>query len=707
MNSQSTCKKNRAFVFLLLLIGIVYSNTLDAEWHLDDYHNILNNPWVHIDDLYPETLKKTFFASHDKGEYRGENIYRPAAMLSFAFNWYFGKDEVTGYHLVNIVIHILAAFFLFLSVYTLLDAPNVREQFKYDRYSIALLPAVLWAIHPIQIQAVTYIVQRMASMAGMFFIAAIYTYLKARLTPVFYKKILFVFVSLLLFVLAISSKQNAAILPLVIVVIEYIFFQDLQKFEVRKLSVFLFGLTLIFVIAGGTFLFLESNVTSLLQTYSNRPFTLWERLITEARVVLFYLYQLFYPVSSNFSIAHDITLSTSVFSPWTTLPAIFSIILILIAAFLIAHRIPLLSFAVIFFFLNHIIESSIIPLELVFEHRNYIPSMFLFVPISSGICVILDQYKNSGKPFLFYTYSLIVTGLVMVIGIGTYTRNFDWLTEKSFWDDALIKAPDIARPYQNLAVSYYSKIGDHDTAIELLEKSIDLKDSKPNYSRMIAFHNLSKIYVRKNEMIAALDYAEKAVNAQSADIAVENYIKILIQTEKLESAIANANRFIESSQGNERGLELKTIALIKMENFQDAEKSALKLIKKDPFNTRYLMYFGLIHSSLLNFEKADYYLSRAADRRTPDRLPIYLSLINNSINAGFERKTFTYMERIFKIFTIHDIRQKIAAIQNETYPVFVISIQEIETRLNLYLEELIRAKKGNADEVLEEGRIDN
>jgi tetratricopeptide (TPR) repeat protein len=208
-------------------------------------------------------------------------------------------------------------------------------------------------------------------------------------------------------------------------------------------------------------------------------------------------------------------------------------------------------------------------------------------------------------------------------------------------------------------------------------------------------------------MITALDYAEKAVNAQSAAIAVENYIKILIQTEKLESAIANANRFIESSQGNERGLELKTIALIKLKNFQDAEKSALKLIKKDPFNTRYLMYFGLIHSSLLNFEKADYYLSRAADRRTPDRLPIYLSLINNSINAEFDKKTSIYMERIFKIFTIHDIRQKIAAIQNETYPVFVISIQEIETRLNLYLEELIRTKKGNADEVLEEGRIDN
>jgi hypothetical protein len=699
--------KCTAFALIVLIVGIVYSNTLDADWHLDDFHNITKNPWIQIDNLYPETLKNTFFAGYDKGEYKGENIYRPVAMFSFAINWYFGKDDVTGYHVVNILIHMITALFLFLSVYTLLHTPNVREKFKDNRYSIALLAAVLWAVHPIQTQAVTYIVQRMASMAGLFFIAAMYAYLKARLFFGFYQKILFFTLSAFLFALAISSKENAAMLPLVLLVVEVIFFHNFQLPKIKKRSVVLACLILIFVIIGCTFLFLDNNVVSFLQKYSYRPFTLSERLMTEARVVLFYLYQLFYPVSSNFSIAHDITLSTSMFSPWTTLPSLFSVILALLAAFVIAHRIPVLSFAVIFFFLNHIIESSIIPLELVFEHRNYIPSMFLFVPISSGICVIQDRYKNSGKPFLFYTYSLIVTGLVIVIGIGTYTRNFDWLTEKSFWDDALIKAPDSARPYQNLAVSYYSKIGDHGTAIELLEKSIDLKDSKPNYSRMIAFHNLSQNYVRKNEMITALDYAEKAVNAQSAAIAVENYIKILIQTEKLESAIANANRFIESSQGNERGLELKTIALIKLKNFQDAEKSALKLIKKDPFNTRYLMYFGLIHSSLLNFEKADYYLSRAADRRTPDRLPIYLSLINNSINAEFDKKTSIYMERIFKIFTIHDIRQKIAAIQNETYPVFVISIQEIETRLNLYLEELIRTKKGNADEVLEEGRIDN
>jgi protein O-mannosyl-transferase len=682
-------KNCRPLVLIILIIGIVYSNTLDAEWHLDDFHNITDNPWIKIENLYPESLKNTFFAAYDKGEYRGENIYRPAAMFSFALNWYFGKTDVTGYHVVNILIHMIAALFLFLCVYTLLNTPNVREKFQNKRYSIALLAAVLWAIHPIQIQAVTYIVQRMASMAGMFFITSMYTYLKARLSQDFFKRYLLFFVSSILFILAISSKQNAAMLPLLLVVIEFVFFQDFRKPKIRRLSLLVFCLFFVFIILGGTFLFLDNNAVSFLEKYSQRPFTLPERLMTEARVVLFYVYQLFYPVSSNFSIVHDITLSTSLFSPWTTLPAIIAIISIVAGAFLAAPRMPVLSFAVIFFLVNHIIESTIIPLELVFEHRNYIPSMFVFVPISAGICNVLDRYGKSDKQFLFYTYGLITTILIIAVGVGTYTRNFDWLTEKSFWEDALNKAPDSARPYQNLAVSYYMKIGDHDTAVELLEKAIDLKDSKPNYSKMISFLNLSKNFARKNEMDTALKYAEKAVTALSADIAVENLITTLIKVEKLESALANANQYIENRTKNKKGTELKTIVLIKLGYFQKAENSALQLFKKDPFNGKYIMYFGLVHSALANFEKADYYLYKVANRRTLDRLPIYLSLINNSINAGFEEKTKAYIEQMFQMFSIYDIKNTIKSIQDEKYPIFLISFPEIEPQIDLYVEDIL------------------
>jgi tetratricopeptide (TPR) repeat protein len=495
-------------------------------------------------------------------------------------------------------------------------------------------------------------------------------------------------------------------LPLLLVVIEFVFFQDLRKPKIRRVALLIFCLFFAVIIITGIFMLLDNSVMSFLESvvpflkrYSYRSFTLTERLMTETRVILFYLYQLFYPVSSNFSIAHDIILSTSLISPWTTLPAIIVIILVVIAAFLTAHRMPVLSFAVIFFFVNHIIESSIIPLELVFEHRNYIPSMFVFVPISAGICNVLDRYGKSDKQFLFYIYGLITTVLIIAIGVGTYTRNFDWLTEKSFWEDALNKAPNSARPYQNLAV-YYSKIGDHDTAIELLEKSIDLKDSKPNFSRMITFLNLSQNFAKKNEMDSALMYAEKAINAQSADIAVENYIATLINAGRLEPALENANKFIETRPKNKKGLELKTIALIKLKYLQQAEKSALQLFKRDPFNGKYIMYFGIVHSALENFEKADFYLDRAAIMRSPDRLPIHLSLINNSINAGFEKKTKAYIERMFQMFSIHDIKNTMKNIKDEKYPVFLISIPEIELQIESYIDEIL--KTGMTDEKIDE-----
>lgn len=684
---NSSIEKNcTAFILILLIIGFVYSNTLDADWHLDDYHNILKNPWIHIDDFYPETVKQTFFAAFDKGEYTGENIYRPIVMFSFAVNWYFGKKDVFGYHLINIGIHMLSALFLFLCIKTLLTTPNIREKYRGDRYSIALLATVLWAVHPIQIQGVTYIVQRMASMAGMFYIAAFYTYLKARLVPEYFKKVPLLGVSLLLFVLAVFSKQNAVLLPLVLLAMEFVFFRSLSRTEIKKLA----GLGIVFILlfsaAAGVLLYFDSHRIAFIDQYSSRPFSLSERLMTEARVMFLYLYQLFYPVSSNYSIAHDIPLSTSLIRPWTTLPSILFIFGSVSAAIFTAYRLPLLSFAVLFFFINHLVESTFIPLEIVFEHRNYIPSMFLFVPVAAAIWTVLEKYREQpDKRPLFYIYALIAAGLIMIVGIGTYTRNMDWRTEKGFWEDAQEKAPGLARPLQNLAVSYYLKIRDYDTAAELLERAIDLKDSNPGSAKMVSYHNLSRIFVKKNEMEAACLNAEKAVNAYPEDMAVVNYIDILIRANRLDTALLSAERYIQKKPDEMKGYEFKTIVLIKQDQFQKAEESALKLIKREPFNIKYITYFGLVHSGLGHYAKADFYLKKAFGGKSPDRLSIYLALIGNSIRAGDEEKTAVYTERLFERFTIHAIDKKLKSIQDETYPLFSLPVQKIEKQCKAYL----------------------
>ena len=178
-------KKGNLIFFLLLFLIVLsaYSTNFSASWHFDDYPNIVDNPRIHINDIRFDTLKGTFFAAYDKGQYLGNRVYRSVSMFTFALNWYMGEDNVIGYHIANNIIHLLTTLFLFLTVLNLFMSPNLKGKYQGNEYVIAFLCTVLWAVNPVQTQAITYIVQRMASLAAMFYIIGIYFYLKTRMSP--------------------------------------------------------------------------------------------------------------------------------------------------------------------------------------------------------------------------------------------------------------------------------------------------------------------------------------------------------------------------------------------------------------------------------------------------------------------------------------------------------------------------------------------
>jgi hypothetical protein len=374
--------KWRIFILFFLLCLVCYSNTFNVPFHFDDFHNITNNSRLHLDNLYPETIYDAAF--ENKGGNR--RLYRPVSNLSIAVNWYLGQSNVIGYHFFNISIHILTAFFLYLTCVNLLKTPNLCRQYNENSYFIAVLAACLWALNPIQTQAVTYIVQRMASMAAMFYIMGIFCYLKARLGDCWKKRLLWSAGVVIVFLLAVGSKENAIMFPMSLLLVEIVFFQNMANQEIRKKMLLIGSLVLVIVFVAGVWLFLSSEfINHILSGYERRTFTFTERVLTQPRIVAFYLSQIFYPIADRLSLDHDIVVSTGLFSPWTTFAAIVLIVgLISIAIWQIKKR-PLLAFAILFFFLNHIIESSVIALELIFEHRNYLPSLFLFLPIAAGL----------------------------------------------------------------------------------------------------------------------------------------------------------------------------------------------------------------------------------------------------------------------------------------------------------------------------------
>ncbi len=243
---------------------------------------------------------------------------------------------------------------------------------------------------------------------------------------------------------------------------------------------------------------------STFQTLSGkRSFSLTERLMTEPRIVMNYLIQIFYPLLNRFSIEHPITISTSLVEPITTLLSLLSITGLLIFGLLKIHRFPALSLAILFYFLNQIVESSFISLELVFEHRNYLPSLFLFLPVAIGVVQGLRYFQRENKQAMFFLCSSVMTLLLIVIGMTTFTRNGTWGSEKTLWEDALEKAPLSARPWGSLAF-YYSTTGDYDKALELYEVSLT-KQRITGFFPAIILRNMGFIYAIKHDYERALD----------------------------------------------------------------------------------------------------------------------------------------------------------------------------------------------------------
>jgi tetratricopeptide (TPR) repeat protein len=495
-------------LFFLLLAG--YFNSFQAEWHFDDVPNILLNSALHISDLSPASIKQTFFAYP---EHPG-TFLRPVSNLTFALNWFFHQDSIFGYHLINFFIHLTTALFLYQSCLLLLNTPVCTSRKLANKYVIAGLAAIFWAVNPVQTQAVTYIVQRMAALAAMFTIIGVWCFLKARMqTQNNWKQIIFYFSVGLSFLLAVNSKENAIVFPASIILIEFIFFQQDLRFNWKIVSillgsVFLILLTTIFFKGPDFFL-------SIAQSYNDRDFTMLQRVLTEARIVIFYLSLLFYPAPFRLSLIHDFQLSHSLFDPLTTLAAVFFLGLLTILPLFSYKRFPLTAFAILFFLLNHIVESTILNLELIFEHRNYLPSLFLFLPVAASIATLLETFQKKNK-FVYISLFTVTIFILIFLVTGTFSRNKIWLNEKNLWTDAMVKAPNDARPYINLGYSYLQE-NRLQEAFKLNLISLDKAAATPWKARFFALNNLGNIMVDTGNYDESINFFSKAAAISKAD----------------------------------------------------------------------------------------------------------------------------------------------------------------------------------------------
>ena len=472
---------------LIIMFGaMAYSSSLNAPFYLDDYDNIINNIDIKITIMNMKSLANVSAKSHIPT--------RPVAYISFAINHYFNNDSVVPYHIVNIAIHLLSGIFLYLVLLNTLNmfSENYNEE---DKYLIAFFGALLWLLHPLHTQSVTYIVQRMNSMSAMFFLVSLYAYIEARKISNRKYKILLFTASVLSWLLALGSKENAITLPMFILLYEWFFFQNRSWQWIKKqlpfllLGVFL-GLTLVFV-------YLGSNPLDAIQhAYGGRNFTMVERVLTQPRVVFYYLGFLVFPLPSRLSLEHDFLISKSLIDPITTLFSISGILVLVVIGLLSSKNHRILSYAILWFIGNLVLESSVIGLEIIFEHRTYLPTMMLFVLLPMIILAVFRSRKIS------------VSILVLVsifFAVFTCQRNAVWNNPDQFWQGMVRAAPNNFRVFNNYSDYLYSN-GRYGKSITAAKQALKLSPDS-----VVPFINIGNSYSAQGNIYKAIETFEQVI----------------------------------------------------------------------------------------------------------------------------------------------------------------------------------------------------
>lgn len=647
----------KVVLFIAAIVIPVYANTFDAAWHLDDLPNIVNNKALHLSTTTPQHLWNTFFAS----PLHPGNLYRPLACLSFALNYYFGGVNPPGYHLVNLGFHLATAFALFLLSVRILSFARIRGETTEnspDIFSIALLGTILWAIHPIQTQAVTYIVQRMAVMAAFFYLLAMLCFLKARTAETFREQCQYTVFCLFCFLCALGSKENAIMLPFTLMLMEWCFFRKGGSGFLRRpftwilVCLVVIAATICVVKAGG----------GLIKGYDSRPFTLYQRLLTEPRVLLGYLTQILLPAPERFSITHDITVSTSIFHPWTTLPAVLVMTGLIFGALLAAPIYPVAAFSVLFFFLNHVVESSVLPLELVFEHRNYLPSLFLFLPIAASLLRLIAKSKKK-SPVFHLILGLTIILMIVSLGLSTYMRNSAWATERSLWADAARKAPNSIRPLVTLGIEYGWKENpspiDHDYAIALFRKALELPQTARKTERVEIMGNIAGVYSRRGDYDKAISTYLEALRIDTKFLKNRyDLIKALILKGRFAEAEHHARYLTARRPHDPQYSDILGFILLWRGQYNEALEYMRRAFEKNLQSLPLSLNIGIALTRMDCYENGRWFLLKSTQMNSRAPMP-WFALIENRLRAGDSAGAADYAKEVVSRFAVSAIFEQI------------------------------------------------
>ena len=501
-------------IFIIVLLGsIIYSNSFGCSFHFDDIQNIVNNT----------SIRKLT----DIGAWWNFYPSRPVSIFTFALNYHFHQLDVWGYHFINLAVHLINACLVYWLTLLIFSSPGLKEhRITPYKNQIAFITALLFVSHPLATQSVTYIVQRMASLAAMFYLMSVVFYIKARLSSNAKRLriLLFVF-SFMAAVLAFLTKENAFTLPFAILLAEFLLLREKGiVINFRDYRLYLFFAAKLALLAFILFRF-SFGVFKPIPPAHGHTYTLTalNYLFTQFSVIVKYIQLLLFPV--NQMLDYDFPVTMSFFGLRTILSFLF-LSGLMILAFLLIKKHRVISFGIFWFFLTLAVESSIIPIEdVIYEHRTYLPSVGFFLIIGSVFFMFFwEKYR--------YIAVAVFTVVILSNSYLTYERNKVWKNEFTLMNDNVEKAPGFARPLSNRGVEY-SKIEQWDKALADYTKAIEINPvfERAWYNRGVAYAHFEQWEKAINDYSRAIeifpDYAEAYYNRGVAEINLGQWEKAL------------------------------------------------------------------------------------------------------------------------------------------------------------------------------------
>ena len=429
---------------LLSAVLVAYLPSFNTSFFLDDFRIILENPFLH------DVL--------DFGAVWRFSEARFIGSLTFAANYSVHGEAVFGYHLVNVLIHLLAAVCLFWLVRGLIASPAMAGAKGPWMRWVPWIVVAIFLLHPLQTQAVTYIVQRYTSLMAMFYLASMAAFTWARLR----KSAPLLVLAVAGFGLAALSKQTAATLPLAVLLIELVFF--------RHLSGRAWGLVLgSAVVAGLVAAWLLSlpvfDIPGL--TRETEQISRIDYLATQMEVLWRYI-GLFLLVGEQ-RLEYDIAIAAGFSTPATVAMALAHCALLVLAAAL-WRKLPLVAFGVLFYYLAHLVESSILPIiDVAFEHRTYLPNAGLALAAGYALARLV-----AGLP-AYRAGALMTVVVLAVLATATYARNALWADRIAFLEHETRVTPTSQRAWTSLGKELMREAR-FEAALEALRKAADIAE---------------------------------------------------------------------------------------------------------------------------------------------------------------------------------------------------------------------------------------